>query len=188
MNNFLNGPKRFQDNPNKVYILRKNGTEFFGFDQDGEPVVISAEALFQVANIEGAVSTQSIENIEPRVTELDGKVSDHQVRINDLTGVTVVLSGRVDAHDLLIASLASGSPKGTYPTLGDLAVAFPSGDPGIYVVSGDGHWYYWSGSAWTDGGAYLVSEISDGTKTYSKEEAIRWVDGEPLYAINLSEV
>ena len=80
MNNFLNGPKRFQDNPNKVYILRKNGTEFFGFDQDGEPVVISAEALFQVANIEGAVSTQSIENIEPRVTELDGKVSDHQVR------------------------------------------------------------------------------------------------------------
>lgn len=188
MSNFFKGPRRFHDNPNVVHILKKNGTEYFGFDQDGQAVVISAEALLQVGNIEGAVSAQSIENIEPRVSELEGMVSDHEVRINDLTGVTVVLTGRVDAHDLLIASLASGSPKGVYPTLGDLEAAFPSGDPGIYVVSGDGHWYYWDGDAWTDGGAYLVSEISDGTKTYSKEEAIRWVDGEPFFSINLSEV
>lgn len=57
--------------------------------------------------------------------------------------------------ETLISGLAGGSPKGVYATLADLQTAYPTGADGIYVVSADGHWYYWNGAAWTDGGNYL---------------------------------
>ena len=46
--------------------------------------------------------------------------------------------------------------------------AFPTGTTGIYVTSDNGHWYFWSGSAWTDGGVYqadLTITQTTGTST-----------------------
>lgn len=63
-----------------------------------------------------------------------------------------------------ITNMGNGSPKGTYPTLSALQSAFPTGATGIYVVTADGEWYYWSGSAWTAGGIYQATG-SDGTFT-----------------------
>lgn len=57
-------------------------------------------------------------------------------------------------------TIGDGSPKGVYATLSDLESAYPTGTTGIYVVSADGHWYYWNGSAWTDGGTYLSMPLS----------------------------
>lgn len=51
-----------------------------------------------------------------------------------------------------------GSPKGVYANLSALQTAFPSGASGVYLTSDNGHWYYWNGSAWTDGGVYQSSE------------------------------
>lgn len=65
------------------------------------------------------------------------------------------IEDRVSQVESELSSVASGSPKGIYPTLADLQAAYPTGTSGIYVVNADGHWYYWSGSAWTDGGVYL---------------------------------
>lgn len=64
-----------------------------------------------------------------------------------------------EAHvlDSKIENAASGSPKGVYSTLAALQAAYPTGTSGIYVVTADGHWYYWNGTAWTDGGTYLTS-------------------------------
>ena len=62
-------------------------------------------------------------------------------------------------------TIGNGSPKGVYATLSDLESAYPTGTAGIYVVSADGHWYYWNGSAWTDGGAYL-STVDAASKDY----------------------
>ena len=59
-----------------------------------------------------------------------------------------------------IQQVASGSPKGVYATLSDLQTAYPTGAEGIYVISANGHWYYWNGIAWTDGGVYL-SQLAD---------------------------
>jgi len=56
-----------------------------------------------------------------------------------------------------VEALASGTPKGSYPTLVALEAAFPTGTTGIYVVTADGHWYFWNGSAWTDGGVYQAA-------------------------------
>ena len=64
---------------------------------------------------------------------------------------------RVSSVENELSSVASGSPKGIYSTLADLEATYPTGTEGIFVVQDDGHWYYWSGSAWTDGGVYTAS-------------------------------
>ena len=63
--------------------------------------------------------------------------------------------------DTQIQSVASGSPKDVFATLTDLQNAFPTGDTNIYIVSADGNWYYWDGSAWTAGGVYQGKVLED---------------------------
>jgi lysophospholipase L1-like esterase len=70
--------------------------------------------------------------------------------------------------DTQIAAVTSGSPKGTYATLTDLQNAFPTGNTNIYLITADGKWYYWSGSAWTSGGTYQSTGIADSSITSSK--------------------
>lgn len=41
-------------------------------------------------------------------------------------------------------------------------------DKGIYVATDTGHWYYWNGSAYADGGVYQATELADGSVTTSK--------------------
>lgn len=71
------------------------------------------------------------------------------------------IDNRVTSVENELSSVASGSPKGVYATLSDLETAYPTGTTGIYVVSASGHWYYWNGNTWTDGGVYQASEIGD---------------------------
>lgn len=52
------------------------------------------------------------------------------------------------------ASFVGTGPAGYYATLTALQAAYPTGDTGIYVELEYGHWYYWSGSAWIDGGLF----------------------------------
>lgn len=59
-----------------------------------------------------------------------------------------------------IVGYVDGSPRGVYASLSALQSAFPSGAQGVYLTSDNGHWYYWSGTAWADGGLYL-SNISN---------------------------
>lgn len=69
------------------------------------------------------------------------------------------INGEIESIRSEVQAAASGSPKGVYATLADLQSAYPTGTNGIYVVSADGHWYYWdtNDSAWTDGGVYTAS-------------------------------
>ena len=62
-----------------------------------------------------------------------------------------------------IVGYVDGSPRGVYASLSALQSAFPSGTQGVYVCSDNGHWYYWSGTAWVDGGTYQATEIADGS-------------------------
>ena len=55
-----------------------------------------------------------------------------------------------------------GEVAGTYATVAALTAAHPTGDENTYLVEADGHWYYWSGSAWTDGGQYFSSTVFTG--------------------------
>lgn len=75
----------------------------------------------------------------------------------EMQAITDTVEGNQDdiaALQVQVAAIGDGSPKGVYPTLAALQAAFPTGTQGIYVVTADGHWYYWNGTAWTDGGQY----------------------------------
>ena len=66
----------------------------------------------------------------------------------------------------LTQSLASGSPKGVFPTSQYLDDAIPNGDNNIYVCEDDGNWYYFEPvtERWVVGGLYqstLNAEVVD---------------------------
>lgn len=85
----------------------------------------------------------------------------------------LALDERMRELDRAIVALGSGSPAGVYATVADLQAAFPSGDSRIYLVTGDGKWYYWTGSNWVAGGVYQGTEPSDRSVTAAKLDLSR---------------
>lgn len=112
--------------------------------------------LYQIANIA----------LPLKVDKITGKgLSTNDYDNTEKTEVAkVVLKANIVDVNTQIASVTSGSPKGTYTTLAALQSAFPTGNTNIYVVTADGNWYYWNG-AWTAGGAYQSTGIAEGSIT-----------------------
>jgi hypothetical protein len=115
----------------------------------------------------------------PEATQarVDGKGTSYSTlkqRLDVKDAEISVLKADKSYVDALAASLASGSPKGVYATLTELQTAFPTGNTNIYVITGDGKWYYWNGSAWTPGGTYQASGIASGgiTQIHIADKAI----------------
>lgn len=69
-----------------------------------------------------------------------------------------------EIEELIVNGVIDGSPKGVYADLSALQTAFPSGASGVYLTRDNGHWYYWNGSAWTDGGVYQTDLSYDEVK------------------------
>lgn len=67
--------------------------------------------------------------------------------------------------DQQISNIGSATPKGVYATVTALQTSFPTGATGVYVVSADGKWYYWSGTAWTAGGVYQSTAVPEKSLT-----------------------
>lgn len=65
----------------------------------------------------------------------------------------------------LINSMNQLRPSGTDTSTNILAF---TQNKGIYIATDNGHWYYWNGTQYADGGAYQASVIADGSITYSK--------------------
>lgn len=67
-----------------------------------------------------------------------------------------IINSKADEAEIkaMLNNILDGTPKGTYPNVSALRSAKPSGDKGIYVTTDNGHWNYWDGSSWADGGSY----------------------------------
>lgn len=74
----------------------------------------------------------------------------------DTNGIMATQNEEVtkEMEELIVNGVIDGSPRGVYASLSALQTAYPSGASGVYLTSDNGHWYYWNGSAWTDGGVY----------------------------------
>ena len=81
--------------------------------------------------------------------------------------------------------IIDGSPRGVYANLSALQTAFPTGTSGVYLTSDDGHWHYWNGTAWADGGVYQAVEIVDGSVT---PEKTNFVIGDGINILNPENV
>jgi hypothetical protein len=66
------------------------------------------------------------------------------------------------AAGLELAGTGAGTsltPNGVVENVSELDTKYPQGTSGIFVNSSDGHWYYWNGTAWADGGAYQAAKF-----------------------------
>lgn len=79
--------------------------------------------------------------------ELDKLNNDNNIDKNNITNLQAQVS-----------SLASGGPAGVYETVAALISADPDHSK-IYVVTEDGHWYYYN-NGWQDGGNYLTEPLN----------------------------
>ena len=102
--------------------------------------------------------------VNGKLVMIDGKLvqvpdADNLNDIADENGAyaTQGLSLTDEIENLIINGVIDGSPRGVYDNLEALQTAYPSGSNGVYLTSDNGHWYYWNGSAWTDGGVYQSS-------------------------------
>lgn len=66
-----------------------------------------------------------------------------------------------DLESRILAGLSDTSPRGVYATTTALQTAYPTGTGGICVVTAEGKWYYWSGTAWAVGGTYQAASVAE---------------------------
>lgn len=66
----------------------------------------------------------------------------------------------IDYVDEKVGNVASGSPSGVFSTLTALRNEYPNGADGIYVVTGNGNWYWYNGTSWVSGGIYQETRLS----------------------------
>lgn len=76
--------------------------------------------------------------------------------------------GAINASKLdsnVISMIGSLNPSGVDT---EANILLKTSNEGIWVGSDTGHWYYWNGTQYVDGGVYQAVEISDGSVTKTK--------------------
>lgn len=108
---------------------------------------------------EYGIFTDGLKQVDDKMEEIEVWSQNIETNLEGDTAANLQLQiNRVNNSVSSVSQLASqmqSGLSGVYTTKAALTAAYPNGDDGVYVVQGDGHWYYWSDSAWTDGGVYM---------------------------------
>lgn len=125
----------------------------------------------QIAAVLTDVNKYNIGKINDRIDQTNQQIaaviSDANKSRTDIDTLKINKADKIDVNQALnqvndrISNFPKGNPSGVYATLEALKAAFPNGNSNIYVVSSDGNWYYWSGSAWSSGGKYQETGIAE---------------------------
>ncbi len=94
----------------------------------------------------GYVDINSTMTLEDYIEDNDDTIDDLQTQVNNNT--------------TSIAGLANGSPL-----VAD-SVSGMTNTSRVYVNTSDGYWYYYNGSAWTQGGVYQATELAEESVGY----------------------
>lgn len=138
-----------------------------------------ANEVIRNGAVESAIEGEMIaQNVATKLTEKEATYAPRLVSVEQQLEQTNILSAEAVAK---ADAMASGSPKGVYATLALLQAAYPTGTTGAYLVTADGKWYYWSGSAWVVGGVYQATGISDNSITLTKLAGNIAVPGKNLF-------
>lgn len=150
-------PANLADNPQRLWVNTQEGA--VKYSVDGITKVELSKKSDVAANAASIASLSS--SMALKVDKVTGKGLSTNDYDNTEKSKVATVSNKADKTyvDIQIASVASGSPKGTYATITDLQAAFPTGNTSIYLVTADGKWYYWNGSAWTAGGTYQSTGV-----------------------------
>jgi len=128
---------------------------------------INAQADVVSKQFEDIVASAGNSNTEIVVARTNANGESFSILGDRLNNQDLQLSAKANVADVdtKISSVASGSPKGIFLTLAllqsDTNANTVDGKKNIYLVTADGKWYYWNGSAWTAGGTYQSTGIAD---------------------------
>lgn len=104
----------------------------------------------KLENDDGSYSDAIPLAVDSDYVNVDGDTLTNE--LNKKANATAV-SNSINELSTKVNSLSNGSPAGVYATVAALTTADPDHNK-IYVVSADGHWYYYSNGNWADGGIY----------------------------------
>lgn len=111
--------------------------------------------------VDSELSTTSTNPVQNKVinTALGAKANSSDV---SSTYLPITTAANTYATKAQVNSLANGSPL-TADSTEDM-----TDTTRVYVNTTDGHWYYYDGSAWADGGVYQASELADDSVSFKK--------------------
>ena len=92
------------------------------------------------------------EQIDEIINDFEQSVTDN---FNELSGQ---LEGALTEQDEKIESLGTLQPSGADTTE---HITNKTAPDGIWISTTDGHWYYWDGTQYVDGGVYQATELPD---------------------------
>lgn len=119
----------------------------------------------------------SLADMETQISDLETNKAD-KAEVNSLatekanqsdletTNINVISKADITYVDTKVSAIDRGI-GGTKANLAEIQSTFPTGDAKRYVTADTGHWYFWNGSAWTDGGIFQGVGIADGSITAS---------------------
>lgn len=134
---------------NKIESIKVNGTEVKPDSNKEVNITVDASGAAENAVSTHNTSSTAHSDIRTLVSNAQTTADNAQTKANKIEEL-IVKNGVID-----------GSPKGVYANLSALQTAYPSGSSGVYLTSDNGHWYWWNGSAWSDGGVYQANSNID---------------------------
>jgi hypothetical protein len=156
-----------------------------GFELLGDKIADMDNKINSASGV-GSATTQEVVaarsgkvSLKAKIDSIDSSLADivhdqgdiTQLNTNDKSSVVNAvkeIKSQANNNATAIVNIGNASPKGIYSTLSALQTAFPTGTTGIYVVTADGNWYYWNGSAWKAGGVYQSTGVADNSITMQK--------------------
>ena len=152
---------------NSVNVLTSNISLMSNGDYSPKANKTDLESLQHTVNNQTA--TISTKASQANLDNLQTTVTGQGVEITTARGLYPELSSRLNDMTAKMRSLAEAGPKGVFTNTAELQSNLPNGAGGIYLTSDTGHWYFWNGSAWEDGGSYQSPLPADFVKpTYLK--------------------
>ena len=175
-----------------VEIINELDTTIVQANSDKNNIIDSigakiTEGEIIVTNIETAITNGDISNVKLDIASINSSLTDipnqtfvtEKAKIVDLNTTNNIVASNYTTLDTKINSQASGSPKGTYATVSELTIAYPTGNSNIYVVTADGTWRYWNGTIWTSGGVYQSTGIIN--KSITPQKTSFFISGKNLF-------
>lgn len=128
---------------NSFAVISRNDAGIFSISQ-------TPLDLTSYAKIVDTINTLTSTEISKPLSANQGRVLNDKFNDYVTDAEVAVIESNIRTT---ISSVSSGSPKGTYSNLAALQAAYPTGNSNIYVVTDNGHWYYYN-VGWKDGGVY----------------------------------
>lgn len=150
-------------------------------DVDAAEAIRAQAEINRAATFDALVDSEMIaQNVETKLTEKEATFAPRMLSVEQQLEQTNILSAEaVSKAD----AMASGSPKGVYATLAALQASYPTGTTGAYLVTADGNWYYWSGSAWAVGGLYQAGTLKNYKRQLTASDNIDTLFSEGAYLL-----